>query len=74
MAKIKLERFKCIGCGTCCSLCPKYFEMGEDGKSILKEPKSYDKEKNVEEKEIEEIDCARDAEQSCPASCIHIEQ
>ena len=36
MEKIIHEREKCIGCGSCVALCPKFWEMEEDGKSSLK--------------------------------------
>jgi len=69
--KIVVERKKCIGCGTCASLCPKFWEMGEDGRSNLK-GSTMDKETEVQELETEELDCATDAAQSCPAQCISI--
>ena len=49
MAKIKLEREKCIGCGSCAALCPKYFELIDDGKSHIKGATKQD----VEELEVE---------------------
>lgn len=70
MPKIKLEREKCIGCGSCVALCPKFFEMTEDGKSHII---GSDK-KEVEEFETEKIDCAESAAESCPAQCIHVER
>ena len=36
MAKLKVNRDKCIGCGTCASLYPDIFEMVE-GKAKVKE-------------------------------------
>ncbi len=68
--KITIEKPKCIGCGTCVSLCPKYFEMGEDGKSHLKGSKSSER----NELEIKEIGCAQEAADSCPVQCIHLEK
>jgi len=68
--RITINKPKCIGCGTCVSLCPKYFEMGEDGKSHLKDSKSNE----GDELEIKEVSCARDAVDSCPVRCIHIEK
>lgn len=69
MAKIKLEREKCIGCGSCQALCSKYFEMINDGKSHIKDAEK----KEVEELEVEKIECAESAAEACPAQCIHIE-
>jgi len=70
MAKIRLEREKCIGCGSCVAVCDKIFEMAEDGKSHIKNAN-----KQVsEELEIEKIECAESAAEACPAQCIHIEK
>ena len=70
MAKIKLEREKCIGCGSCAALCSKYFELIEDGKSHIKDSNKQE----VEELEVEKIECAESAAEACPAQCIHIEK
>lgn len=70
MPKIKLEREKCISCGSCAALCPKYFELIEDGKSHIKNAVNQD----VEELEVEKIECAETAAEACPAQCIHIQK
>jgi len=70
MTKIKLERGNCIGCGSCQALCPKYFEMVDDGKSHIKGAEQ----KEVEELEVEKIECAESAAEACPAQCIFIEK
>ncbi len=70
MAKIKLEREKCIGCGSCQALCPKYFELQEDGKSHIKDAANQE----VEELEVEKIECAESAAEACPSQCIHVEK
>jgi ferredoxin len=69
--KIILERKKCIGCGSCASLCPVFWEMGEDGKSNLKES-TIDEKTGNQELEIEAIDCAQEASSACPVQIIHI--
>jgi ferredoxin len=66
--KINIDKPRCIGCGTCVSLCPKYFEMGDDGKSNLKGSSEGDK------LEIKGVDCAQDAADSCPVQCIKLEK
>lgn len=72
MSKIKLEREKCIGCGSCQAVCPKYFELKEDGKSTVigaqKDANGND------ELETEKIECAEAAAEACPVQCIHIEK
>ncbi len=70
MAKIKLEREKCIGCGSCQALCPKYFEMKEDGKSSVIGAQRDANEND--ELETAKIECAETAAEACPTQCIHI--
>jgi len=35
MAKVTVNKDKCIGCGVCQSSCPETFEIGDDGKSSI---------------------------------------
>ncbi|PIU20846.1 MAG: hypothetical protein COT15_05110 [Candidatus Diapherotrites archaeon CG08_land_8_20_14_0_20_34_12] len=78
MAKttVILEKFKCIGCGTCAALCPEFWEL-EDMKAKLKGSKL----KNTSEGEIETLEkdlnkdqlkCNHDCEQNCPVACIQV--
>jgi len=69
--KIIHEKEKCIGCGSCAALCPKYWELGEDGKAHLLNAKGNPKTGN-EELEIEKIACTEEAAQACPVQIIHI--
>ncbi len=71
--RIIIERAKCIGCGSCQAVCPKFFELVENGKSHLKGSKFNSKEEK-EELEVEDIGCAQEAANICPVECIHIEQ
>lgn len=59
MAKIKVDREKCIGCGACVSTCPNSFEMFE-GKA---------REKRAE---VKKITCEKEAEESCPVGAISV--
>ena len=70
MAKIKLERELCIGCGSCAALCPKYFEMSDDGKSHIVGSNKQE----IEEIEVEKVECAESAVETCPVQCIHVEK
>ena len=69
--KIILERQKCIGCGSCVAVCSKHWEIGDDGKSDLKDSKTNPETGN-EELETEEIGCTQEAADVCPVQCIHI--
>jgi len=71
MAKIKLEREKCIGCGSCAAICPTYFELIDDGKSHIK---GSTEENHIETLETDKLDSAESAAEACPAQCIYIEK
>ena len=71
--KITLDKSKCIGCGSCVSLCPKFFELEKDGKSHLKGAK-LDQTKQKEELEVEELGCLKEAAEICPVEAIQIEK
>lgn len=70
--KIIQEKFKCIGCGSCVAVCPKYWEMTEDGKSHLINSQ-WDAEQEIETLMIEEAECNLEAVNVCPVQCIKIE-
>jgi ferredoxin len=67
--KVIHERKKCIGCGLCASVCPKFWEMGDDGKSNL-----LNGQKNGEnyELEVSEAGCNQEAADGCPVQCIKV--
>lgn len=69
--KIVLERKKCIGCGSCQALCPRHFELTEDGKTHLIRSKKDSKTEN-EELEVEKPDCINEAAEACPVQIIKI--
>jgi len=69
--KIIHERQKCIGCGSCAALCPKYWEMAEDGKARFLNSKK-NQETKKDELEVQEISCNREASESCPVQIIHL--
>ena len=71
MSKIILEREKCIGCGSCNVVCPKYFELADDGKAHIKDSVK-DEKTNKEELEVVKIECAESAAEACPVECIQI--
>lgn len=58
MAKVKVDKNKCIGCGACTATCPEVFELRADGKSHVKDQDACSK-----------CDCKMAAE-NCPVSAI----
>jgi len=59
VAILKIDKDKCIGCGTCVSLYPDLFEMGADGKAQI-----IDSKKDIDESKVETIVA------SCPMAAI----
>ncbi|MHA1743251.1 MAG: ferredoxin [Candidatus Heimdallarchaeota archaeon] len=57
---VKVDSSKCIGCGLCASICPKVFEIGNDGKSHVKE--GYK----------EKVGCEEEAAKGCPVGAISL--
>jgi len=73
MAKIIQDRERCIGCGSCAAVCPKFWEMNyEEGKANLKGAK--ENEKGEQEIEIKDIECNEEAADVCPVNVIKIEK
>lgn len=72
MAKVIQEREKCIGCGTCVAVCPVFWQMGDDGKSVLKD--ANDVGEGRFELEVGDVGCNRDAAASCPVQIITVEE
>ena len=71
MAKVIIERDKCIGCGACESTCPKFFKIADDGKSSLVGGKR-DPQNGNDELEADNLECSKDAAEGCPVQCIHL--
>jgi len=71
--KVIHEREKCIGCGSCAAVCPKFWEMAEDGKARLLNSE-FRPEKNGDVLEVEKVGCCQEAAQVCPVQCIYIEK
>jgi len=59
--RVKVTEDDCIGCGVCAQICTDVFVLDEDaGISKVIKP--------------EGSDCAQEAADSCPVSCIIIEE
>jgi ferredoxin len=39
----KIDKSKCIGCGSCAAVCPRGIKMGDDGKAEIKDQKEAEK-------------------------------
>ncbi|MDP2909770.1 MAG: ferredoxin [bacterium] len=70
--KIIQEHKKCIGCGSCVAVCPKFWEMTEDGKA--KPINAVRVEENYELEAEGGADCCKTAADSCPVACIVIKE
>ena len=70
--KIIYERDLCIGVVACVMSSPKYWEMDNEGKAILKNGQEVSP--GIFEIEIGEDDYAEsfEAAKECPVNCIHI--
>lgn len=62
--KVKVNKDACIGCGACAAICPKVFELNDEGLSEAK--KGEVKDENKQE--------VRDAADSCPTGAIEVEE
>ena len=69
--KIEIERGGCIACGTCYTIDPTHFEPDEEGKSTVSGGET-DANASSGVFEDDEIENAREAEDSCPVSIITV--
>lgn len=60
--KITQKQEDCIGCGACVAVCPKFWKMNENGKA---EPIKT-------EFEEQDLECNKEAAESCPVEIIKI--
>ena len=60
--KIKIDKEKCIGCGSCTAVCPDVFEIKDDNKACVKQGK-----------EEATDQCVQEAVDICPVQAIKIE-
>jgi ferredoxin len=73
---VSLDRENCIGCSACTTICPEFWSMGDDGKSVLKGARPVAGREgwlglNVKTKQDEE--CNKWAADICPVKVIHVE-
>ena len=65
MAKVSIDKDKCVGDRICASMHPDIFDMDSDNKAYVKDGK--------EELEGDELEKAKEAADACPTSAIIIE-
>ena len=74
--KVEFDRLNCIGCRACTTVCPEYWDMGDDEKSALKgmsEKNGHPGWYSLDIKsDNEAIECNKRAADICPVSVIHI--
>ena len=69
--KIEIEREGCLACGTCYDVDPSHFEPDDDGKSMVVGGET-DSNSSSGVFDDDEIETAREAEDSCPVSIITV--
>lgn len=61
--KVKIDKEKCIGCGSCEAVCSDFFEViGDEYKANFKKNEQADK------------SCIKEAADICPVQAIEIEE
>lgn len=70
--KIIIERSKCIGCGSCVAVCPKFFDLASDDDGLADLKGSVQNGDNFE-LEVTDADCAKEAVEICPVQVIRLE-
>lgn len=61
--KVKVDRAKCIGCGTCTAVAPRTFELDKEGKAIVKNSNLETDKENIQ-----------NAANSCPTGAILVKE
>ncbi len=62
--KVKVNPDVCVGTGSCVSLCPEVFELGDEGVAVVK----------VNPVPPEHEDACREAVEGCPVEAISLEE
>jgi ferredoxin len=60
MMKVTVDEGICVGTGSCVSICPEVFEMGDSGIAVVK----------VDEVPSDQEDACREAMDACPVEAI----
>ncbi|HDD42519.1 MAG TPA: ferredoxin [Nitrososphaeria archaeon] len=74
MAKVRIDKDTCIGCGACWALVPSFFEQNpDDGKSQVVEQYRVGGDPTVGEAPDDVLDDVKSAAEGCPVEAIKIE-
>ena len=60
--KVRVDTDVCVGSGSCESLCPAVYDVGDDGVAVVK----------GDQVPADQEDACREAVESCPAGAIEI--
>lgn len=67
--KVKINKEKCVMCGSCVAICPEVFEMKDDGSVDVKA--QY---QNVDIADTALIEKVKQAQAACPTMAIETEE
>jgi len=74
MAKVRIDKDTCIGCGACWALVPSFFEQNpDDGKSQIVEQYRVGGDPTVGDAPDDILDDVKSAAEGCPVEAIKIE-
>ena len=71
---IEHDRPNCIGCGSCCVIADKFWELDDEGKSKLIKGTRRENGKEMQEIEEKDLEVVKDAAESCPVTVIHLRE
>jgi len=75
MPKIRHDKNKCIGCLACTAVCSTFFQQDDDGKvALVINGKKVDYVDGIAEVEVDNLDCAEEAQAVCPTGAIEVEK
>lgn len=67
--KVKINKEKCVMCGSCVAICPEVFEMKDDGSVDVKTESQ-----NVDIADTALIEKVKQAQAACPTMAIETEE
>ena len=67
--EVKVDKQKCIGCGTCVAIAPKSFKLDDDGKAEVTDPAGVTEGDLIAGDPEAKV---KEAAESCPVGAIQI--